>query len=130
MSKSSENIRKFVREHLNSLVKTVNLALRGGDGLRVLKTHVEMASPKGILPAWFAHLSRTGGLGRADGKSVGSAVETLFAAAVRKSLPYELAQTVCVKAARVVTCRGPGSESRRPAKTFAPANPSPPSIRG
>ncbi len=123
MSKSSEHIKKFVRSNLKTLVWTVNRALRGGEGLRTLEGHIAAVSPGNRIPAWLGHLRKTGGLGGTDGKSVGSSVETLFAAALRGALPADMAETICVKAARGVDLPGVGIGIKAPSENLCTSEP-------
>lgn len=123
VSRDSEQVKQFVRGNLKVLVRTVNLALRGGSGLRDLGGHIVLVSPNNKVPAWFGHLKKTGGLGRTDGKSVGRAVETLFAAALRAALPKTMAEIVSVKASRGVDLPGVGIGIKAPSENLCTSEP-------
>lgn len=123
MGNVSLSIRKFVKANLGTLVEKVNAALSSGECLHKLEKHVAAVSPKGAAPAWFDHLKRSGGLGRTDGKSVGSAMETLFSAVLRSALPEKLAGSISVKAERGVDLPGAGIGIKAPSENLCTSEP-------
>jgi hypothetical protein len=116
-------VRRFVKSNLESLATGVNLALSGGKWLDQLEEHVAFVVDKKTLPGWFQQLRLSGGLGRTDGKSVGSTIEVLFAAVLRYKVPDALKDLITVKSARGVDLPEIGLGVKAPSENFCTSEP-------
>lgn len=74
---TKQQLRKLVRERLDSIIVKVNSALCG-DSLRTLEPTLERVGRGGKLPHWYEQLKSKGTLPNLDGKTIGSVVEMLL----------------------------------------------------
>ncbi len=118
----SSAIRSFVKLNLLTLTDKINKVLPGGEPLFIIEEDVAAVSCKGELPDWFAPLVSGSGL-PADGKSIGSAIETLFAAVLRSALPASLAKMIEVRAAKGVDIPAAGLGIKSPSENLCASDP-------
>jgi hypothetical protein len=76
---TQEQLRQTLRDRLDQVVETVNLALRGRD-LRKLEPVLTRIGRRGRLPHWYGKLKRDQTLPNLDGKTIGSVVEMILVA--------------------------------------------------
>ena len=78
-------LRKLVKDNLDTVVKEINLSLIGNNVTEHEKTLTRIGRGN-KLPHWYQHLSQDHVLPNLDGKTVGSVIEMLLVAVLEDSL--------------------------------------------
>lgn len=77
MSEDKAALRAIVRDQLDTVMHTLNAALRG-EGIEILEPVIARIARNGVLPHWYQELKERHTIVNLDGKTIGSILEMLL----------------------------------------------------